>query len=814
MSHHQHHEPSSPSTYGGQQEQAIFYDIPPPTYASYTQSSSFPTLEYIPPTTEEVWVTPSHHPQHTFSPQSITSPIAHWPSNSDGTHDLPSWHVPQNDIQDASASTFATPIPFDPVSVVTPGRISRDADPAYHSQAHPSFLIQEQQHHAPRPQLHVDISNNAYQQQQQLHQFNQQHQTPISRRSYEERHQLAPALLARLRQTEAISTITSGYPLVGGASPPASASTVPHADSIGQVMTNGMNGQQHQQAPPSVHRSYSYPAPPHHQIGQRHLETQTSVYDGGYQQHQPFPQHQNYAPQDAQQNLQHNYHGSSSGPTTTLQSRSSYTGSLPDSQAPEILPPSTHHHHQYHQQYTNPTHTSIAPQLVGDEPPAPWPSSASVSTASMGRCSIGHSSGNGGGANHIAAPIARSATMPDLFHCTPPNHATHLHHRHQSQPFASPHEQCRDQNLPQSQTFISPQHMPDIMYHFPPPLPPPPQEAPQVLCQQHPSSSSNQASSITSPSDATMMMHLSTPATATFQNGDNTLWMGQDNKNLVMISPSCGPRSHPVQLQPQHQQYDSTDEQTWSSSANDDFPAPSSSSPQTQVIQQQQHLQTIELDGALSDSSTSGSGNEHTVKSEPGTSGAASGASGANSKKSEKKPFLACKFCRGRKIQCGPGPKLPPEIECKLPPGPRTCNQCHKRGLVCRFPEASRRGLRGGKPSRLVVYGPDNRFRIVDADDIDAANGHPIYDEDFDGVGGGGEMDGPSPPTSADGWDTMSPPPQDDKDKKGKGKKKERKGGSRPWSPMRFVPAVDTEILKELTARGVLLPVITTKGSV
>lgn len=39
--------------------------------------------------------------------------------------------------------------------------------------------------------------------------------------------------------------------------------------------------------------------------------------------------------------------------------------------------------------------------------------------------------------------------------------------------------------------------------------------------------------------------------------------------------------------------------------------------------------------------------------------------------KKDSKPFLACEFCRLRKIACGPGPTLPPGIE--VPPGPRTC---------------------------------------------------------------------------------------------------------------------------------------------
>ncbi|KAG8925093.1 hypothetical protein FRC02_009939 [Tulasnella sp. 418] len=68
----------------------------------------------------------------------------------------------------------------------------------------------------------------------------------------------------------------------------------------------------------------------------------------------------------------------------------------------------------------------------------------------------------------------------------------------------------------------------------------------------------------------------------------------------------------------------------------------------------------------------------------------------------EKKPFLACGFCRHRKIACGQGPVW--ENDDQLPPGPRTCNQCFRRCLECFYPTESRRGLRKGKPSRKIVY--------------------------------------------------------------------------------------------------------------
>jgi len=178
----------------------------------------------------------------------------------------------------------------------------------------------------------------------------------------------------------------------------------------------------------------------------------------------------------------------------------------------------------------------------------------------------------------------------------------------------------------------------------------------------------------------------------------------------------------------------------------------------------------------------------------------------ATGKKSDvKKPFLACKFCRGRKIQCGPGPKLPQEIEAALPPGPRTCNQCHKRGQICKFPEASRRGLRGGKPSRLVVYGPDNRFRIIDAEESEGGNDLHQHDG-YDSSSSGPTMD--------------SSDPEEGRQRRGKrtGRQGPTAGGKSrfsatagAWSPMRFIAAVDSEILKKLTAEGVLLPVSTAK---
>ncbi|EGO00421.1 hypothetical protein SERLA73DRAFT_168168 [Serpula lacrymans var. lacrymans S7.3] len=56
----------------------------------------------------------------------------------------------------------------------------------------------------------------------------------------------------------------------------------------------------------------------------------------------------------------------------------------------------------------------------------------------------------------------------------------------------------------------------------------------------------------------------------------------------------------------------------------------------------------------------------------------------------EKKPALACLFCRGRKIACGP--PVPGSKD-------KTCNQCARRHLKCEYPLESRRGMRKRKAS-------------------------------------------------------------------------------------------------------------------
>ncbi|OAX39730.1 hypothetical protein K503DRAFT_715893 [Rhizopogon vinicolor AM-OR11-026] len=85
----------------------------------------------------------------------------------------------------------------------------------------------------------------------------------------------------------------------------------------------------------------------------------------------------------------------------------------------------------------------------------------------------------------------------------------------------------------------------------------------------------------------------------------------------------------------------------------------------------------------------------------------------------DKKPALACLFCRGRKIACGP-----PVLGNK----DRTCNQCARRHLKCEYPLESRRGMRkrrslvprasGSPPPEINSSGPkvvkSGRKRSVD----------------------------------------------------------------------------------------------------
>lgn len=60
----------------------------------------------------------------------------------------------------------------------------------------------------------------------------------------------------------------------------------------------------------------------------------------------------------------------------------------------------------------------------------------------------------------------------------------------------------------------------------------------------------------------------------------------------------------------------------------------------------------------------------------------------------EKKPPLACLFCRGRKIACGP--PIPGSKD-------KTCNQCQRRSLRCEYPLESRRGMRKKKVNKVNI---------------------------------------------------------------------------------------------------------------
>jgi len=61
-----------------------------------------------------------------------------------------------------------------------------------------------------------------------------------------------------------------------------------------------------------------------------------------------------------------------------------------------------------------------------------------------------------------------------------------------------------------------------------------------------------------------------------------------------------------------------------------------------------------------------------------------------NKRTTDKKPALACLFCRARKIACGP--PVPGTKE-------KTCGQCQRRSLTCVYPSESRRGMRKKKRS-------------------------------------------------------------------------------------------------------------------
>lgn len=81
----------------------------------------------------------------------------------------------------------------------------------------------------------------------------------------------------------------------------------------------------------------------------------------------------------------------------------------------------------------------------------------------------------------------------------------------------------------------------------------------------------------------------------------------------------------------------------------------------------------------------------------------------------EKKPFLACGFCRQRKIACGQRAPHPRDNE--IGEGPRTCNQCARRHILCSFPSESRRGLRKTKPVTKTIVQDDGSEVTITVED-------------------------------------------------------------------------------------------------
>ncbi|KAG8992805.1 hypothetical protein FRB90_000896 [Tulasnella sp. 427] len=77
----------------------------------------------------------------------------------------------------------------------------------------------------------------------------------------------------------------------------------------------------------------------------------------------------------------------------------------------------------------------------------------------------------------------------------------------------------------------------------------------------------------------------------------------------------------------------------------------------------------------------------------------------------DKKPFSACAFCKQRKIACGQ--RVPHARDHELPEGPRTCNQCARRGFICSYPHESRRGIRKAKPVAKIIVHEDGTEETV-----------------------------------------------------------------------------------------------------
>ncbi|KAJ7646626.1 hypothetical protein FB45DRAFT_178647 [Roridomyces roridus] len=96
--------------------------------------------------------------------------------------------------------------------------------------------------------------------------------------------------------------------------------------------------------------------------------------------------------------------------------------------------------------------------------------------------------------------------------------------------------------------------------------------------------------------------------------------------------------------------------------------------------------------------------------------------SGTGATDPTKKPPLACLFCRGRKIACGP------------PVGGAAqagCNQCQRRALKCEYPLESRRGMRKKKQPASATPPPGEE----EGKDKDGGEADVQVDKDVTGEG-------------------------------------------------------------------------------
>ncbi|CAK5265819.1 unnamed protein product [Mycena citricolor] len=131
---------------------------------------------------------------------------------------------------------------------------------------------------------------------------------------------------------------------------------------------------------------------------------------------------------------------------------------------------------------------------------------------------------------------------------------------------------------------------------------------------------------------------------------------------------------------------------------------------------------------------------------------AATGVEITSVKELQKKPPLACLFCRGRKIACGPSMPVPGK------PDKFACNQCQRRALECTYPLESRRGMRkkktdteaeaSGEQEGSKDSPPDSKessastSSAVSVTDIDVCISVPIGADSDDTVAAPGVLDG------------------------------------------------------------------------